>query len=68
MENKFSTILKDLREEKGLSQRDLAKKLKVSNVSVSNWEKDLKKPQYENIKLIAEYFGVSCDYLMGNEN
>lgn len=42
MENKFSTILKDLREEKGLSQRDLAKKLKVSNVSVSNWEKDLK--------------------------
>ena len=48
MENKFSTILKDLREEKGLSQRDLAKKLKVSNVSVSNWEKDLKKPQYEN--------------------
>lgn len=62
---KFKERLKELRTEKGLSQDDLAKALKVNQRSVSNWETGVRQPDYETLVFLAEYFSVTTDYLLG---
>ncbi len=66
--NKFSERLKELRLEKDLSQRALAKELKVSQPAIARWEADLQIPNIESAILIANFFGVTTDYLLGLEN
>lgn len=63
----FSIRLKELREKKGISQRELAKDLGVSQGTVGNWESATREPNFETVKRIAEYFGVSTDYILGTE-
>ena len=63
----FQERLKELRNEKGLSQTELAKELKVSQRSISSWETGFRQPDFETLRLIAEYFDVSTDYLLGIE-
>lgn len=64
---KFQERLKELRNEKELSQQELAKELKVSQRSISSWETGFRQPDYETLRLIAEYFDVTTDYLLGIE-
>lgn len=64
----FGERLKELREERGLSQRELAKQLKMSNKTLSYWEHNERCPSLENAKVIAVFFKVSIDYLAGLEN
>ena len=59
--------LKELRENKNLSQQDLAKALKVSPSTVSNWEAGKREPDMAMIIAISEYFGVSIDYCLGRK-
>lgn len=60
--------LKELREEKGLKQSELAKILNISSSSVGMYETDRREPD-DDLKLeIANYFNVSVDYLMGKTN
>ena len=54
-----------LREEADLSQKDLAKKLRVSNVTLSQYENGVRRPDIDTLMVIANYFGVSSDYLIG---
>lgn len=61
----FSTRLKELREEKGMSARTLAKELNVSDRAIQRWEKQDRVPNADAIILIARYFGVTTDYLLG---
>lgn len=61
----FKLRLKDLREEKGVSQQQLANILGISQGSVGNWESGIREPNFETIKKIADYFAVSTDYLLG---
>lgn len=61
----FSRRFKELREEKGVSQESLAKILKIPRASISNYEREGRIPREERLKLIADYFGVSIDYLLG---
>lgn len=61
----FHNILKKLREEHELLQKDLAKKLNLSNAVYNNYELGKRMPNYETLKHIAEYFNVSTDYLLG---
>ena len=63
--NKFSQRLKELREEKGLSIKMLAKELGVSDVAIGRWEKGLRVPNIDVLILVANYFNVSADYLLG---
>ena len=63
--NKFSQRLKELREEKGLSIKMLAKELGVSDVAIGRWEKGLRVPNIDVLILVASYFNVSADYLLG---
>lgn len=66
--SKLSVRLKELREEKGLSARQLAKALKVSDRAVQRWEKEEHIPNADAVILIARYFEVTSDYLLGLED
>ena len=61
----FAERLKYLRLEKELSQRELAEKLGLSHSVVAHWENELRAPSAEAIVLLAKYFNVSADYLLG---
>ncbi len=61
----LSENIRLLRQAKGLSQVDLSKELGVTKQCVSNWENDNVVPSIEMLIKIAEYFGVTTDYLLG---
>lgn len=62
---KLSTILRQLREEKGFGQKELASVLHVSNGTISNYENGVHSPNLDTLCAIANYYGVSVDYLLG---
>lgn len=64
----FGTILKNLRTEKNITQKDLAKYLGVSDRSVGYYETGKRTPPPDIIEKIADYFNVSVDYLLGRTN
>lgn len=66
--NKFSERLKELREEKGISQRILANHLKYSQAAIARWESNLQTPNIDVLIACAKYFGVTSDYLIGLED
>ncbi|MFL0198426.1 helix-turn-helix domain-containing protein [Clostridium sp. WILCCON 0269] len=60
--------IRSLREEKSISQLELAKILNIGNTTLSQYESDKRVPSDTVKKKIAEYFNVSLDYLMGLTN
>lgn len=60
----FSERLRTLRKEKGLTQIQAAQAVKMSNRGYQDLELG-RKPQYENLLLIADFYNVSVDWLMG---
>lgn len=60
----FGKKIRELREEKNLTQPQLAKELGVSNAVISYWENDLNEPKASHIEKIAIFFNVSTDYLI----
>lgn len=56
----------ELRTEKGLSQRDMAKEFSISQGTYNNWENGKTQPSIEQLKQLAAFFAVSVDYLIGN--
>ena len=64
---KIGEIIKDLREEKELGVKELAKELDVSFKTIYRWENGAKEPQASNIIKLADFFGVTADYILGRE-
>ena len=64
----FALRLKELRMNKRLSQRELASLFKVSTGTVGNWEVGTREPDYATLTKLANFFGVSVDYLLGRED
>lgn len=60
--------IKELRAEKKLTQNDLANVLNVTQDSISLWEKGKRIPDTQYIIMLAIYFDVSADYLLGLED
>jgi len=60
----FSLVLKQLREEKGLSQYKLAELLGVAQSTVGMWESGKREPDFAMVKRLADFFSVSTDYLL----
>lgn len=60
--------LKELRLESGLSQQALAKSIGVSQKAIDYWERKINEPKASYIVALAAFFGVSTDYLLGNED
>lgn len=61
----FSERLRQLREEKGLTQQELAEKLNIGRASISNYELGTRTPDIEVLNKLADFFGVTTDYLIG---
>lgn len=57
--------LKQLREEKGVTQEVLAEYLGVNRATVAAYETKDKRPGYEKLLKIADFFSCSIDYLVG---
>lgn len=60
--------IKNLREKNNLSQKELAKILNIANSTLSQYESDVRVPSDDIKILIADYFNVSLDYLLGRPN
>lgn len=61
----FGQRLKELRNERNLTQKELAKILMIAIPTLSHWECDYQEPAFKEIKTLSDYFNVSADYLLG---
>ena len=57
--------LQTLRKEKRLSQTELADVVHVSQQTITAWENDKAEPSSSAVAALADYFGVTTDYLLG---
>lgn len=68
MSNKsIGARIRRLREAAGLRQQDLADAIGLTRTSITNIEKGIQPVSVENLRIIAEKFGVSLDFLAGHE-
>jgi len=61
----ISRKLKDLRSEQGITQTELSSSLNVSQSTIGMWESGKRSPDLRTAKQVADYFGVTVDYLFG---
>lgn len=61
----FGELLAELREDRKLTQKDLAEIIYVSPGTISNYENGVHYPDIEKLIALADYFHVTTDYLLG---
>lgn len=61
----FGDKIKDLRKEKNLTQKELAQALSITISTLSHWECDYQEPSFKDLILLANFFCVPTDYLLG---
>ena len=61
----FRVRLKELREDMGISQYEFADRLGVAQSTVGGWESGKREPNFDTMQKIANFFGVTVDYLLG---
>ena len=64
----FDKRIKDLRESRKISQQELADRLFVTRSAVNAWEMGNSMPSIDNLIVLARFFHVSTDYLLGLQN
>lgn len=65
--NEFGKALKELRLERGISQRKLGEQMGVVNQTVSFWEGGSREPDLDTLVKLAKFFDVDVAYLLGTE-
>lgn len=60
--------LKEVRTERGYTQRQLASAIKTTDDSIYSWEKGRSQPSLEMLRALSKYLGVTTDYLLGLED
>ena len=60
--------IKQLRKKKGVSQAELAELIGVKTNTVSTWERGTRKPDFEALNLLSNYFEVSFEYILGSSD
>lgn len=68
MRKQTQNRIKELRKQSRLSQQALADQIGVFRNTISNWETGYSQISLENAKKVAEYFGVTIEYLLGSES
>lgn len=63
---KFNERLKSLRKARSLTQNELAHITKLSRSAIAAYETGAREPNFETLKMFADYFNVGTDYLLGN--
>lgn len=64
-QNRFKDNLKELRLEKELGQVELAKAIGVSKGVISLWENGLREPNMNSLIMLAKFFNITIDELVG---
>ena len=59
--------LKELREAKGLTQANVAEAIACSPSNYARYERGVREPDLETLKLLSKFFGVSVDFIIGND-
>lgn len=59
--------LKDLREERDVLQKDLAKAVHRTRACISSWEQGKTEPSIDDLIKLADFFDITIDYLVGRE-
>ena len=60
--------LKELRQEKGLNQKELASQVETTQRNISNWENGNSEPDIQMLIRMSKFFEVSVDYLLNNND
>ncbi|HDR4901578.1 helix-turn-helix transcriptional regulator [Bacillus thuringiensis] len=63
----FGNIIRDLRKQKGITQKELAHSLQLSESTIGMYERNERQPDYNTLIRIADYFNVSTDFLLGRD-
>lgn len=61
---KANTRIKELREQKGITQLKMAMDLNMNQNTISRYESGVHQADYNTLIAIADYFGVSIDYIL----
>ena len=61
-------MLKSLRLETGLTRADLSRAVNINQGTLANYENEIRQADYKTLIILAEYFDVSVDYLLGRES
>lgn len=61
----FGESFKNIRKQCGLSQQEVADKLQIKQSSVSDWENDVSRPDYEKLIALSELYDVTLYELLG---
>ena len=64
----FSNRLKELMKDKKINSVELAKAINIPRASISNWLICRRSPQIDSLCKLADFFGVSIDYLLGRQD
>ena len=64
----FQNVFKHLRIASGLTQQEIADKLGISRSTIGMYETGAREPDYETLEMIADFFNVDIDYLLGRTN
>jgi len=65
LKEKIANRLKDLRKEKGIGQIQLADELNIDKSTIAKYETAVSAPSAQMLVILAKYFEVSVDYLLG---
>jgi transcriptional regulator with XRE-family HTH domain len=68
MAGSFSARLAELRKKRGISQKQAASALGISQALLSHYEKGIRECSLDFVKKAAKYYDVTCDYLLGMTN
>ena len=61
----FSSKLKNARQKTGFTQREVAKETGISHSTIANYETGRTEPDIESLGTLADFYGVSADWLLG---
>ena len=64
----FAFKLKSLRELRGWSQDELAKRLGISRSTIGNYEQGIREPKYQDLEAIADIFNCPMSYLISKKS
>lgn len=64
----FANRLKELMNFQSLSIAQLSQKINIPKSTINCWLLKIRSPQIDSLVAIAEYFGVTTDYLLGRED
>ena len=64
----FGDVLRQLLEDNNMTQKQLGLELNIAPTTIGNYVRNVREPDYRTLKMIAAYFKVTTDQLLGEQN